>query len=533
MIHDKFHEFRFVFLGKPVESETTIAAIVRAGCSDAALGIEQGVHFAQFRRSAATFDNAVLRAFGQVESVEGVRVARVEPDELVTASGIADRTGRTRQSISLLVSGQRGPGGFPPPTLRLDGRTRVWRWSIVRRWLSAHEGAVDDHGLQDAQHSSFVAALNGALAARQYLLDYGTEGGGLDLGALLADVVLGHSPDAPSESHLDTLPRFIREIALGETSDSDCDAFVAYTRVGLRHLEDPIVPASLARVTQLSRLVAAQLEAVDDATCLPIAAMLEKASIAHDAALRLRANGRVGAATRFEADSLRACSIVLAGSTRPQSLRSYLLADLSSSCLPHYTASHIDRYAYKAGKTRMFAVGARTGAYFAPPNTSGRATLLWPWFTNNCFSRIAELRLKDALGPTQSYDALVVAARRASDLLESVGNHPTDEPIRYWPDRKEGGSLVYIPPESEPLTSLQFCVYLDLFGEGDPLGHHYDAMTGVLGRDSELSTLEVGSWLLAATLRVVADDFLPSAARSDVDECIAMLEAEVRARSIE
>jgi hypothetical protein len=70
--------------------------------------------FAAFAGEAGALLDAVVSAIEAVESVDGLEVLGVEPDELVWASEIAARTGRSRQSVDQLVKGQRGPGGFPP-----------------------------------------------------------------------------------------------------------------------------------------------------------------------------------------------------------------------------------------------------------------------------------------------------------------------------------------------------------------------------------------------------------------------------------
>ncbi|MFQ5845167.1 MAG: GTPase RsgA, partial [Planctomycetota bacterium] len=62
-------------------------------------------------------------------------LARVEPDDLVTASEIARRARRSRQSIQQLVEGTRGPGGFPPPVSSLTKRSPIWRWAEVAQWF--------------------------------------------------------------------------------------------------------------------------------------------------------------------------------------------------------------------------------------------------------------------------------------------------------------------------------------------------------------------------------------------------------------
>jgi predicted DNA-binding transcriptional regulator AlpA len=108
----------------------------------------------------------VLRsAIEQVESVPGVRVARLEPDDLVTMSEIAQRLGRSRESVRLLVSGERGPGGFPPPVSHLKARTRLWRWSEVAAWAERDDQPID------LSAATAIAAINAALTLRTALAE--------------------------------------------------------------------------------------------------------------------------------------------------------------------------------------------------------------------------------------------------------------------------------------------------------------------------------------------------------------------------
>lgn len=134
-------------------------AVFEAGCADAALGQRSGVVYLQFDREAASFLDAVLSAIQDVNSMPEAVVAHVEPDELVTASDIAYRIGRTRESVRLLIEGTRGPGGFPVPVSGAsDRRTRFWRWSEVAEWL-------DEHGytVSSTAEARVIAAVNGAL----------------------------------------------------------------------------------------------------------------------------------------------------------------------------------------------------------------------------------------------------------------------------------------------------------------------------------------------------------------------------------
>ena len=150
----------FVLTLEPPEEVTPELedALFEAGCDDAALGRSGGTVYLEFDREAPTFLDAVLSAIRDVQGGTGARVARLEPDELVTASEIAHRLGRSRESVRLLVEGERGPGGFPAPVSGTRRRTRFWRWSEVAEWLDAHGIAT---GRQE--EARVIAAINGAL----------------------------------------------------------------------------------------------------------------------------------------------------------------------------------------------------------------------------------------------------------------------------------------------------------------------------------------------------------------------------------
>src|SRR5579864_5635923 len=115
------YSFTLLLTGDDPLKPKHLTALRRRGCHDALFGSRGGCHFAQFDRVAPTFAAAVGGAIGSIESAaDSIRVARVEPDDLITASMIAERTGRTRESIRLLVNGNRGPGDFPSPVGWID-----------------------------------------------------------------------------------------------------------------------------------------------------------------------------------------------------------------------------------------------------------------------------------------------------------------------------------------------------------------------------------------------------------------------------
>jgi len=157
-------EFTLVLEGEDTLAPKNLDAWFEAGCDDATFGEIDGVGFADFAREAPTAPKAILSAIDQIESaVPTVRVIRVEPDDLVIASDIAERLGRTRESVRLLIAGERGPGGFPAPISHLKARGRLWRWADVARW--AHDAL--DVEMPEADAAVFVAALNDALDLRR------------------------------------------------------------------------------------------------------------------------------------------------------------------------------------------------------------------------------------------------------------------------------------------------------------------------------------------------------------------------------
>lgn len=74
-----------------------------------------------------------------VEWKSAARVVAVGPSPLVNAADVALRIGRTRQSITQLASGARGPGGWPTPVNPGAGAS-LWEWGDVARWLNLHLG---------------------------------------------------------------------------------------------------------------------------------------------------------------------------------------------------------------------------------------------------------------------------------------------------------------------------------------------------------------------------------------------------------
>ncbi len=157
------HTFTLIFAIPGVDSlEEHLGAFADAGADDAAFmgPASDGTFAAEFDRESPDFSAAVVSAIeGLRGAVDGLRVLRVEPDDLVTISAIAARVGRSDESIRLLQQGKRGPGNFPPALGRINAKTQIWRWVDVARWFERDLGEPPPA----AEHARFISAINHAL----------------------------------------------------------------------------------------------------------------------------------------------------------------------------------------------------------------------------------------------------------------------------------------------------------------------------------------------------------------------------------
>ncbi|TMG52461.1 MAG: hypothetical protein E6H84_14190 [Chloroflexi bacterium] len=129
---------------------------------DSTASERNGKTYVGMDREAPDFGMAVVSAIEDVErALPDVTVVAVEPEDLVSQSDIANRTSRSRESISQLVNGERGPGHFPQPSHHVAGRA-LWRWPTVERWFDAYEGRTTPK-----HHDAFLDAVNALLTLRR------------------------------------------------------------------------------------------------------------------------------------------------------------------------------------------------------------------------------------------------------------------------------------------------------------------------------------------------------------------------------
>ncbi|MFS2294496.1 MAG: hypothetical protein FWJ90_17675 [Actinomadura sp.] len=111
-----------------------------------------------------TLAAAIMEVVEHVEaSAPGVHVLQVEADPLLTIRDIAERVGRSLDSVRHAITGSRGAAGFPSSEMSSAGH-RLWRWSKVAAWYG-----VEDPQLVEAKPT--VQAINGWLALRDVVPD--------------------------------------------------------------------------------------------------------------------------------------------------------------------------------------------------------------------------------------------------------------------------------------------------------------------------------------------------------------------------
>ncbi|MCC6230528.1 MAG: hypothetical protein IT432_15045 [Phycisphaerales bacterium] len=165
-------EFDFALIVGGV-SELTPAlmdAMYAAGCDDATLSIQYGLLYMEFSRSAMSLKDAILSAIRDVQkSGTSAKVLRVDECNLVTQSDIARRINRTRQLVHQYISGERGPGGFPPPECHLSDRAPLWPWCAVSYWLVQNNLLRPEEGW----NANVVYAINECLEAAHQPEEFG------------------------------------------------------------------------------------------------------------------------------------------------------------------------------------------------------------------------------------------------------------------------------------------------------------------------------------------------------------------------
>ncbi|MCF8471009.1 MAG: hypothetical protein K9G30_09515 [Parvibaculum sp.] len=141
------YEFTFIASGIDPESHDLEDRFFEAGCDDATLAFMKGLLAITFEREAEGYVHAVVSAFRDVLRA-GATVERFEPDFLVSAAEIAQRSTLTRAAISNYTRGLRGD--FPSPIARIMSESPLWDWVDVSSWLFK-KGLIGREAVVDAR----------------------------------------------------------------------------------------------------------------------------------------------------------------------------------------------------------------------------------------------------------------------------------------------------------------------------------------------------------------------------------------------
>lgn len=157
-------DFALIVGGVPELTDTVMDALFAAGCDDATVSMQHGLVYLEFSRAAQSLQDAIISAIKDVvDAGIGAKVLRVDDCNLVTQSEIARRMGRSRQMVYQYITGERGPGGFPPPACLLTEQRPLWQWCAVSYWLYTHNLLREEECL----HAAVVEAINNLLERQQ------------------------------------------------------------------------------------------------------------------------------------------------------------------------------------------------------------------------------------------------------------------------------------------------------------------------------------------------------------------------------
>ncbi|EQA6227451.1 helix-turn-helix transcriptional regulator [Enterobacter ludwigii] len=138
----ELYNFTLTLSGVRMDTEGLADALYTHGCGDALICCYGNSVYVEFDREAESLDQAIQTAIDNIEASGTGAIVKSVDSALVGLSDIAQRSGLTRQAITLLKDGLRGKGDFPCPVQRISGQSPLWDWSDVARWLN-ESGRLD------------------------------------------------------------------------------------------------------------------------------------------------------------------------------------------------------------------------------------------------------------------------------------------------------------------------------------------------------------------------------------------------------
>ena len=157
-------DFALIVAGIAELTEKVLDKLYESGCDDATIGLQHGLVYIEFSRVAGSLEDAVLSAISDVYNAGvGAEVLRVDECDLVTQAEIGRKIERSRQMVHQYITGQRGPGGFPPPACHLSGASPRWAWCEVSQWLARHNLIRPE----ESHQAVVIESINSSLERRR------------------------------------------------------------------------------------------------------------------------------------------------------------------------------------------------------------------------------------------------------------------------------------------------------------------------------------------------------------------------------
>lgn len=128
------YHFTIVVRDANVELADLEDQFFEAGCEDALLCQYNGTVYLEFDREATSAVQAITSALDSIRTL-GFKDLIVEEQGFSTLAEMAERSGISRQALSLYAQNKRGHGNFPKPMYGLASKSAMYLWSEVATWL--------------------------------------------------------------------------------------------------------------------------------------------------------------------------------------------------------------------------------------------------------------------------------------------------------------------------------------------------------------------------------------------------------------
>lgn len=139
------YSFGLVVSHSDFTDDDVVNSLYEAGVLDASFAVRDGSNVAYFDKDAESYPTAVSEAIREVEAaLPGSQVVGIHVEDLLTPSGVAHVSAKTRQNVHQHIKGVRGTG-FPPPVAWADDARPMWLLGDVHHWsgqsLESHSEA--------------------------------------------------------------------------------------------------------------------------------------------------------------------------------------------------------------------------------------------------------------------------------------------------------------------------------------------------------------------------------------------------------